>query len=78
MPAGTSNATASSIRLADAVHETSDVSAMTCGRNWRGEFDDGQLLDLVMLCGWYHAISSVARVARVALEDDAPTFAAVR
>lgn len=65
------------IRLADAVHETSDVGD-DLWSDLAGEFDDGQLLDLVMLCGWYHAISSVARVARVALEDDAPTFAAVR
>jgi alkylhydroperoxidase family enzyme len=38
-------------------------------------FDDGQLLDLMMLCGWYHAISFVANGAGVALEAGAPRFA---
>jgi len=37
-----------------------------------------QLLDLLLLCGWYHAISFTARAARVPLEDGAPTFDSVR
>jgi len=39
------------------------------------EFDEQQLLDLTMLCGWYHAISFTANAARVDLEDGAPRFA---
>ena len=44
----------------------------------RPEFNEAQLLDLLLLCGWYHAISFTARAARVPLEDGAPTFASVR
>jgi hypothetical protein len=41
----------------------------------RGEFDESEILDLTMLCGWYHAISFTARAARVPLEPGSPTFA---
>jgi len=34
-------------------------------------------LDLLLLCGWYHAISFAANAARVPLEDGAPRFADV-
>ena len=37
--------------------------------------DDAEVLDLFMLCGWYHAISFTANGARVELEDGAPRFA---
>jgi hypothetical protein len=39
--------------------------------------DEAQLLDLLLLCGWYHAISFTARAARVDLEPGAPRFADV-
>ena len=64
------------IQLVDALHEDGDVG----DRLWvalTAEFDQAQLLDLTMLCGWYHAISFTARCARVALEPGAPTFASV-
>jgi len=35
------------------------------------------MLDLMMLCGRYHAISFAANGARVALEEGAPRFADV-
>ena len=41
------------------------------------ELDEAQLLDVTMLCGWYHAISFTARSAGVPLEQGAPTFASV-
>jgi alkylhydroperoxidase family enzyme len=41
------------------------------------EFSDEQLLDLLFLCGWYHAITFVALGAQVELEVGAPTFASV-
>ena len=44
----------------------------------RGTFSESQLLDLTMLCGWYHAISFTARSAGVPLEEWAPTFESVR
>ena len=34
-----------------------------------------QILDVLLLAGWYHAISYAANAARVALEDGAPHFA---
>jgi hypothetical protein len=37
-------------------------------------FSDAQTLDILLLCGWYHAISFAANGADVALEDDAPRF----
>ncbi len=65
------------IRLVDELHDSADVGDALWGE-LRGEFDDAQLLDLLLLCGWYHAISFTARAARVPLEDGAPTFASVR
>jgi alkylhydroperoxidase family enzyme len=65
------------IELVDELHETSDVSGALWER-LRTEFDEVQLLDLLLLCGWYHAISFTARAARVPLEDGAPTFDSVR
>ena len=64
------------LRLVDALHDTSDVddelwAALT------GVFTEAQLLDALLLCGWYHAISFAARGARVALEPGAPRFADV-
>jgi hypothetical protein len=41
-------------------------------------FSEEQLLDLLMLAGWYHAISFTANGARVACEDGAPRFADVQ
>ncbi|MER0481417.1 hypothetical protein ABR737_24270 [Streptomyces sp. Edi2] len=36
--------------------------------------ESGQLLDLLMLCGGYHAISFTARATRLAPEPGAPRF----
>ena len=62
------------ISLVDALHDESDVSD-ELWTDLRSHFEETQLLDLMMLCGWYHAISFTARGARVPLEDGAPTFA---
>ena len=64
------------IQLADSLHDDADVNdelwiALT------SEFGEEQLLDLTMLCGWYHAISFTARTARTPLEPGAPTFRSV-
>jgi alkylhydroperoxidase family enzyme len=40
-------------------------------------FTEGEILDLSMLCGWYHAISFAANVAGVSNEDGAPRFSDV-
>lgn len=39
------------------------------------EFTESELLDLYMLCGWYHAISYTANAAGIEREQGTPTFA---
>jgi alkylhydroperoxidase family enzyme len=65
------------IRAADALHDSADIGEDL----WRllaRALSEEQLLDLLMLAGWYHAISFTANGARVGLEDGAPRFADVR
>ncbi|MGW4940765.1 carboxymuconolactone decarboxylase family protein [Actinoplanes sp. NPDC004185] len=64
------------IRVVDALCDTGDVD----DERWaaaREVLTEPQLLDLLMLCGWYHAISFTARAVRVAPEPGAPRFADV-
>ncbi len=52
------------IGLVDELHDSGHVS----DERWRrlaARFDDAQLLDLLLLAGWYHAISYAANGARV-------------
>ena len=59
------------LRAVDDLHDTHDVSDET----WTAlGLTDEQRLDLLMLAGWYHAISYVARAARVPFEENAPRF----
>ena len=65
------------IRAVDELHDGSDVSDAT----WEALttfLSDEQLLDVLMLAGWYHAISFAANAARVPLEAGAPRFSDVR
>jgi hypothetical protein len=56
----------------DELHDGSDISDVT----WNAlDLSDEQRLDLLLLAGWYHAISFVARAARVPFEPGAPRFA---
>lgn len=64
------------IHAADALHDTSDIDDDLWRRMAR-EFSVEQLLDLLMLSGWYHAISFTANGARVGCEEGAPRFADV-
>jgi alkylhydroperoxidase family enzyme len=64
------------IEAADALHEGADIGDELWARLAR-ELGPEELLDLVMLAGWYHAISFTANAARVALEEGAPRFADV-
>ncbi|WP_213010435.1 hypothetical protein [Paractinoplanes toevensis] len=60
--------------MVDELHRSSDIGDDL----WQAAadlFDQAQLLDLLLLCGWYHAISFVARATRVAAEPGAPRFA---
>jgi alkylhydroperoxidase family enzyme len=64
------------ISAVDALHETADVP----GALWTelaAAYDEPQLLDLLLLAGWYRAISYVANATRLAPEPGAPTFASV-
>lgn len=64
------------LRMVDVLHDEGDID----DELWdalSSSFDEAQLLDLTMLCGWYHAISFTARAARVPLEPGAPTFESV-
>ncbi|OBH01864.1 carboxymuconolactone decarboxylase family protein [Mycobacterium sp. E3247] len=64
------------VRAVDSLYDRRDIDDAL----WmalRAEFDESQILDLTMLCGWYHAISFTARAARVPLEAGSPTFRSV-
>jgi alkylhydroperoxidase family enzyme len=64
------------ISAVDALHDTGDIDEPL----WVAlseELSDANLLDLLFLCGWYHAISFVARAVRVPLEVGAPTFSSI-
>ena len=63
--------------LVDSLHSQSDVDDQLWGALAR-HFDQAQLMDLLMLCGWYHAISFTARAGRLPNEAGAPTFDSVR
>jgi alkylhydroperoxidase family enzyme len=55
------------LRLVDALHDTADVPDDV----WAAAaavFDDAQLLDLVLLAGWYRAIGGVINATRVPAE----------
>jgi hypothetical protein len=64
------------IEAVDALHDRADVPDLLW-QKLTATFSEENLLDLPLLCGWYHAISFVARAARVPLEAEAPTFASV-
>ena len=64
------------IRAVDALCDQRDIGD-TLWAAMRDEFDDREILDLTMLCGWYHAISFTARASRIPLEPGSPTFASV-
>jgi alkylhydroperoxidase family enzyme len=61
------------IRAVDTLHDYSDIDD-DLWQELAGTFSDANLLDLLLLCGWYHAISFVARGVHVPLEAGAPTF----
>jgi alkylhydroperoxidase family enzyme len=61
------------VRLVDELHDTARVADSLWRQVevvWSGE----QLLDLVALAGWYHAISYLANAAGLAPEPWAPRF----
>jgi alkylhydroperoxidase family enzyme len=64
------------MELAEQLHHQSDVDDRLWGE-LGAYFDDGQLLDLLALCGWYHAVSFIVRAARVEPEPGLTRFADV-
>ncbi|MFI9286518.1 carboxymuconolactone decarboxylase family protein [Streptomyces werraensis] len=62
------------ILAVDALHEHSDIDDALWTR-LASVFDELQLLDLLLLCGWYHAVSFTARATRLPHEPGAPRFA---
>ncbi len=56
------------IAMVDALHETSDVDDATWAA-LAAHYDEAQLVELVMLCGWYHAIAFACNAFRVPLES---------
>ncbi len=64
------------VEAADALHDGADVDDELWSR-LSEVFTEPEVLDLLLLCGWYHAISYAANGARVALEPGAPRFADV-
>ncbi len=61
------------IRLVDELHDTAHVSD-ALWEELRREWSDQQLLELLLVAGWYHAISYLANGARVTCEDWAARF----
>jgi alkylhydroperoxidase family enzyme len=61
------------IEVADSLHDGSLIDDELWQR-LSGELSEVEILDLLMLCGWYHAISFAANGVELALEDGAPRF----
>ena len=61
------------IDAVDALHTSATIDDALFGR-LDDELTDAELLDLFMLCGWYHAISFTANATQVDLEPWAPRF----
>jgi hypothetical protein len=65
------------IDAADALHDTTRISPELWGR-LSGALSEAEILDLLLLCGWYHAISFVANGVEIELEAGVPRFDDVR
>jgi hypothetical protein len=61
------------IEVVDSLHDIGQIADGLWGR-LVSEFDESQVLDLVMLCGWYHAISFAANGLRLDPEEGTPRF----
>ena len=65
------------ITTVDELHDTNDISDPLWSALVGAGFVDAELLDLLLLTGWYHAISFVTRVPRLPQEPGTPTLDAV-
>ena len=73
-PCWTEPADRAVLRAADALDRDSDLSDADWTSLVAGVGEEGAV-DALLICGWYHAISYVARATRLAPEPDAPLFA---
>lgn len=64
------------VRAVDALHERGRIDDDDLWRDLAAHYDQRQLLELLVLCGWYHLISFVASGARVTPESWAAPFPA--
>jgi len=62
------------LRAVEELHDHADISDATWSE-LSSTLTDEQLLDVLMLAGWYHAISYAANAARIQLEDGVARFA---
>jgi len=62
------------ITAVDALHSRNDLTDQQWTLLAAAVGSDGAI-DLMLICGWYHAISYVVRAARLAPEPGSPTFA---
>jgi hypothetical protein len=65
------------LRAVDQLHENADLND-DVWTSLESVITPEQILDLLLLAGWYHAISYAANAARVSLEEGAPRFADAR
>jgi alkylhydroperoxidase family enzyme len=64
------------IRTVDELYRNGDIDD-ALWTELHDTFDEAAILDVVLLCGWYQAISTFARTTRLPNEPGAPTFATV-
>lgn len=65
------------LRAVDELDDHADISDATWSE-LASSLTAEQILDLLMLAGWYHAISYAANAARIPLENGTPRFAEFR
>lgn len=65
------------VAMVDQLHDTGQVSDEVWNR-LADHFSEDGLMELLVLTGWYHAISFLANGAQVELEEWAPRFPAMR
>jgi alkylhydroperoxidase family enzyme len=61
------------IEAADSLHDTARIDDQLWGR-LSGELSTEEILDLLMLSGWYHAVSFAANAVQLDPEEGAPRF----
>jgi alkylhydroperoxidase family enzyme len=75
-PCWTDPADVAVLRAVDALHDRCDLTQQEWDALVGAVGEDGAL-DLMLVSGWYHAISYVARATRLPSEPDTPTFAGI-